>query len=208
MDKVMEKEIWRDVVGFEGLYQISNLGRIKSLPRLTNFGNRKKHIKEMFLSVAKGKRGYLVVVLTKQGRHYTRPIHRMIAEAFIPNPENYPYIDHIDTNKHNNAIFNLRWCTAKGNSNNPLTKKLLSRKTKEQWDAGVFNDRNNIHYRKVGQYTKTGELVKVWDSIVLASETLKIDSSSISAVCKGTNPKRHTVGGFVWKHIGGHYVIK
>lgn len=201
----MENEIWKDIKEYEGLYQVSNLGRVRALPIERNFGNRKRKYPIRFLSPAVSKRGYMVVALSKNNKSYTCPIHRLVAQAFIPNPKNYPCIDHIDTNRLNNSIDNLRWCTYKGNSSNPLTKIHQREATLELWKRGVFRNRENIHYRKVGQYTKNGELIKIWDSIIEASLALGIERSSISCVCLGTNPKRHTVGGFIWKHIGGHY---
>lgn len=200
-----EKEIWEDVVGWEGVYQVSNLGRVRALPIETKFGNRTKKYPLRYLKSHISKRGYLVVALSKKHKSYTKNIHRLVAEAFIPNPNKYPCIDHIDTNPLNNSLDNLRWCTYKGNSANPLTRKHQSEATLKLWEEGVFADRDNIHYRKVGQYTKSGELIKIWDSIVEASFSLGIDSSSITCVCNGRNPKRHTAGGFIWKHIGGHY---
>ena len=74
------------------------------------------------------------------------------------------------------------------------------------WKEGAFDNRNNTHYRKVAQYTKDGEYIKTWDSIKEVEDALGIDASSISAVCLGTNPHRKTSGGFIWKHVGGHYI--
>lgn len=199
------EEIWKDIKGYEGLYQVSNLGRVKSLERKTRFDNQTKIIQTSFLSNRIGKRGYVVVSLFKNNKGKTIPIHRLIADAFIPNPENKPCIDHINTIRTDNRIENLHWVTSKENSNNPLTLAKNKSNCERMWLNGAFDNRNNIHYRKVGQYTKSGELVKIWDSIIEASTMLNIDSSSISAVCRGTNPKRHTAGGFIWQHIGKHY---
>ena len=208
MNKFMEKEIWKDIVGYEGLYQVSNFGRVKGLPITTCFSSRIKKHKERILTPSIGKRGYYVVVLSKKGKAKTFMLHRIIAKAFIPNEENLPQIDHIDTNKLNNSINNLRWCTAKGNCSNPLTRKHISDATKRNWINGCFLNRNNLHYIKVAQYTKDGNFVKIWNSIIEASNELKIDSSSISAVCRGTNKHRLTAGGYVWKHVGKYYLNK
>ena len=117
-------EIWKDVQGYEGLYQVSNLGRVKSLGR-----NVKKPLlksgycwqEERILKPHKTKYGYLNVRLCKDSRTKDFQIHRLVAIAFIPNPENKPQIDHINADKTNNTVNNLRWVTCKENINNPLT---------------------------------------------------------------------------------------
>lgn len=202
------EEVWKDIEGYEGFYQISNLGRVKGLPIVTRFGERIKKHKERFLQPVVSKRGYYVVGLSKNGKSKTYTLHRLLAKAFIPNPENKRAIDHIDTNRLNNSIENLRWCTDKENCNNILTLEKNRSNCKRLWEHGVYDNRNNTHYRKVAQYSKQGEYMKTWDSILEAAKELNIDSSSISAVCRGTNPKRHTAGGFVWKHVDGHYIKK
>lgn len=198
-------EIWKDIKGWEGLYQVSNLGRVRALPIVTRFGNRIKKYPLRYLTPKVSKRGYMIVGLSKKHKTYTKNIHRLIAEAFIPNPNNYPCIDHIDTNPLNNSMDNLRWCTYKGNSSNPLTKKHQSEATRLKWRNGCFDARNNQHYQKVAQLSKNNEVIKVWDSIIEASAELGIDGSSITCVCKKRNPKRHTAGGYKWEYIGEYY---
>lgn len=197
-----EQEIWKPIEGWEGLYEISNLGRVRGVEKVTPFGSRTKTYHMRLLTPCVGKRGYYVVALNHNNKAKTYTLHRLIAKAFIPNPENKPCIDHIDGNKLNNKIDNLRWCTYKENSNNPITRKKMSTSTKKNWNIGLFENRNNITYRKVGQYTKNGILLMVYNSIKEASEQTNINASSITCVCTGRNPKRHTAGGFIWKHIG------
>lgn len=96
-------EEWRDVVGYEGLYQVSNFGRIKSLPKYY-FGER-------MLSPTDNGSGYLIVSLTKNEKRKNHYIHRIVAEAFIPNKENKPTVNHKDRDKQNNIISNLEWAT-------------------------------------------------------------------------------------------------
>lgn len=110
----MEHEIWRDVVGYEGKYQVSNIGNARSL----NF-MRTGRMQNLSSSIKRD--GYAHVTLTKDGKHKTYLLHRLIAEAFIPNPENKPCIDHINTIRNDNRVENLRWCTYSENIRNPIS---------------------------------------------------------------------------------------
>ena len=118
-------EEWRDIDGFIGLYQISNLGRVKSLARETPFTNRwgqriTRTRKEFIMRTKIQYNGYVCVTFRKNSKPHTISVHRLVAMAFIPNPENKPQIDHIDGNKQNNIASNLRWVTAAENAANPL----------------------------------------------------------------------------------------
>lgn len=161
-------EEWKDIKGYESLYQVSNLGRIKSL----NYNHTKK---EKIMSLENNKSGYLRVALhlRKKQRHYL--VHRLVAEAFIPNPNNYACINHKDENKQNNNIDNLEWCTHK--YNNCYGSKLLKSK------------------KPINQYDKNGNFLKSWSCSKEASNYLKIDSSTITKCCRG---KKKTCGGYCW----------
>ena len=106
------QEVWKDIPGYEGLYQVSSLGRVKSLERDTK-RLRPQHIRERMLKPRNG--GYLQVYLADAGKREAVYIHRLVAQAFIPNPDNKPIANHKDGNKHNNSVENLEWCTHQEN---------------------------------------------------------------------------------------------
>ena len=118
-------EIWKDIKNFEGLYQVSNLGRVKSLPRTIN----KRKCKEIIKTATLSNKGYYRLSLCKNGTTKYYAIHRLVAEAFVPNPNNFPIVNHKDTNRTNNNANNLEWCTYKYNSNygNVRAKRLISK---------------------------------------------------------------------------------
>lgn len=100
----MEKEIWKPVVGYEGLYEVSNIGRVKGI-------NTYSHKEPIILSQCKRKDGYLSVRLSKNNISKSKTVHRLVAMAFIPNPDNLEMVNHKDENKANNKVDNLEWCT-------------------------------------------------------------------------------------------------
>jgi len=110
------QEIWKDIKDFENMYQVSNLGRVKSLPRIIMRKDGKKQtIKGQFLKGSKDTKGYIQVELKKDGKRNIKVIHRLVALAFIPNVENKEQVNHIDGNKENNCTSNLEWCTCQEN---------------------------------------------------------------------------------------------
>ena len=114
------KEIWEPIKGYEGLYEVSSLGRVKSLKRKVENNGGLQMRRETILR-ASGKT-HLGVTLCKNGKTKRLSVHRLVAEAFVPNPEGKPVVDHIDTNPKNNSVDNLRWVTTQENCMNPLTR--------------------------------------------------------------------------------------
>jgi hypothetical protein len=168
--EVASMEVWRDVPGYEGLYQVSNLGRIK---RLFCNGN------ENFLQGKHDKDGYITVILSrKQTKKYCR-LHRLIAKAFIPNPGGKAEVNHKDRNKRNNEVSNLEWVTPAENTRHCI-------------DTG-----RPTHKRAILQYTKDMELIAVWDSLKEAAKQLNIGDSNICSCCAG---RLKTSGGYIWRY--------
>lgn len=126
MNDLVLKEVWRDIDGFEGLYQVSNLGRVKSLKRAY-------HPTESIISQKihlVGNYKMVIVNLWKDGKNHVHRVHRLVANAFIENPNNYGYVNHIDSNSTNNDISNLEWCTAKQNADHGMRFGRVSERVK------------------------------------------------------------------------------
>ena len=181
----MMNEIWKDINGYEGLYQISNFGNVKSLSN--NFSRKEKILKP------KQRKGYLYVSLCKNGKRKYYLVHRLVAEHFIPNPDNKPYIDHINGYKSDNRVCNLRWCTQKENMNNPLT---IDKICKNAHLKNKFSAEHPLS-KPILQFSKDGELIKKWNSITDIKRELRINIGNICQCCKG---KRNIAGGYIWRY--------
>lgn len=180
------KEIWKDIPGYEGYYQASNLGRVKSLERISIRNNGKSenavyHTKERLKEIQKQKKGYSQVVLYKDGTPKTIRLNTLIARMFVPNPENKPFVNHIDGNKDNNRADNLEWVTAKENIAHAYRTGLL------------------VHYTKaVLQIDDSGAVVKEYRSIKEAAESVCGSKGNICMACKGNGKNR--AYGYYWKY--------
>lgn len=180
----MEQEIWKDVIDYEGLYQVSNLGRVKSLDMKLTYkrhnGNTFRTRKGKILSTAKMRNGYLRVEMSKNANHKLNLVHRLVAQAFIPNPNNYEQVNHKDGNKENNNVSNLEWCSCEDNM-------------KHAWENKLYKG------RKVAQY-KDGKLIAIYDNVVKATRTLgyKNVGQNIGKVALG---KRKSAYGYQWKYL-------
>lgn len=203
----MNIEVWKslDFMGYPD-YEVSNFGRVKSL-------NYKGSGKEGILKQSKIRSGYLKVTLCKNKKHKDFTAHRIVALAFIPNPENLPCVNHKDENKENNHVDNLEFCTHEYNlkygtrlekisekrkgfrfTEEAIQKMSNSHKGKKQ-SLEVINKIKEKNSKAVLQYTKEGVFIREWVSTITASKQLKIHH--ISECCNG---KRKTCGGFVWRY--------
>ena len=169
-------EIWKEIQGFKPIYQISNLGRVRSLERKTNDNGGLFHRKERILNQHKDKNGYHFVYLYPiEGKKKTIAVHRLVAMAFIPNPDNKPEIDHIDGNKSLNIPNNLRWVTHQENCANPNTSK------KQKVYIGDIAK----HKKSICAYTLDGKLVGIWPTITMAAIETQTCRHSISYAANG-----------------------
>ena len=182
-------EEWRDVKGYEGRYEVSSFGNIKSLI------SGGKIMKPNFVG-----RGYATVELFNGHKGQRILIHRIVAKAFIPNPNNHPIINHIDENKTNNCMDNLEWCTYSHNSRHGTMQQRRMAGT----DYGtalrkeIAIKNGKMACKPIVQIGKN--FITEWDSAKQASSTLKINASHIAETCKG---KRSSAGGFDWKYKRG-----
>lgn len=179
------KEIWKDIAGYEGLYQVSNLGRVKRLQTRSADKNGNPHYSpEIVLKPwDKHKGGYYLIGISMNNRREAKLIHRLVAEAFIPNPENKPQVNHIDGDKRNNKVDNLEWVTNAENQRHKID--VLGKKTPAE----------SYHTRTV----KCVELDRVFRSVSDASKFAGVPYPNITAVCRGYK-SCHTAGGYHWEY--------
>lgn len=177
----MENIVWKPVVGYEGLYEVSNTGLVKSLncynykePRLMKLGKRRD--------------GYLSVGLSKNNRTKTKTVHRLVAEAFIPNPNNLEMVNHKDENRTNNNVENLEWCSRAYNQLyslqlHPERNKKFAENFKglSPWTQKGVAHKNT---KKVAIIDNDDNIIKVFENASVAGKELGISSGNITQVCK------------------------
>ena len=174
-------EVWKDIPNYEGIYQVSNLGNVKNV------------IKNKILKFGYSHNGYRIVCL--KGKMFR--VHRLVAETFLNNIDNLPYVNHKDENKENNNVENLEWCTASynlnyGDRNNKVAKKVSI------WRKKKGSDYSPRERRKVAQYTLENNFIKEYKSINEAGRETKSSIGTIYKCCIGTSK---SCNGYKWKFV-------
>ena len=183
IDKNLKNEEWRDYA-YDGkiYYQVSNYGRARSLTRYRIlFNGVRAVIKGRLLKANVNKKGYYSYGFSYDGKYVAKRINRLVAELFIPNPDNLPEVNHIDENTDNNRIDNLEWCTHKYNMNYGTRINRVIEKTS----------------KSIEQYDLNGNFIKEWDSLAKASRELNISRGTLCSCIKG---QVKSCGGYQWKY--------
>lgn len=186
-----EEEIWKDVIGYEGLYQISTLGNVKALKKIRNVGPGCKSIRvypEKIMRPSISRDGYSLIGFRKDGLCTTYLVHRLIALHFIPNPENKPQVNHINGVKTDNTVVNLEWVTVSENGLHSY-KNGLQKPQK---------GKDHVNSKPLRQLTLEGELVRTWESCRQVERTLGYPNTHINACCNG---KIKHSRGYKWEFI-------
>ena len=179
-------EEWRDIPGYEGFYQVSNLGRVRSVPRnVETKDGRIFHYKEKILSSSSVRGGYQGLMLCKNGVNKSIMVHRLVAQVFLVNPANLPEVNHKDRNVKNNRADNLEWCSRLYNS---------------RYDGAVAR-RSELYKKPVQQLSLDNVVINEYSSVKEASQQTGICRTSITKAATGVISK---AGGFKWQHLDKH----
>lgn len=195
------REIWKDTPGYEGLYMVSNFGNVKSLRRIVRAntcGARK--IPEKMLTLCKSASGYYLVVLCKNGKRKSCNVHRLVAQAFIPNPYNLREVNHKNEDKEDNIVSNLEWCDRKYNANygTGVERQKVSRmKNPNDKIARAIAGLKNS--KRVAQVSVDGDILAVFDSMKQASVSVGVHLCTVSRHCLGKIT--HSTLNFTFKYI-------
>lgn len=174
-------EIWRDVVGYEDTHQVSNLGRVRVKERIIDTSTGKRKYKSKLLRIQTSIGGYKFVILVVKNNRKTAYIHRLVAEAFIFNPDNLPCVNHIDEDKSNNIVDNLEWCTVAYNNTYGTRLERVS-KTRS---------------KPIIQLSLEGDLIREWDSTKEAAKFIGCCRENINTCLRGVTK---TAYGYKWKY--------
>jgi len=196
----MENEIWKPVVGFEGFYEVSNTGEVRSVDRVIKRGGKNTFLKGKKIAIYVMPNGYHAVALYAEKGRSNKYIHKIVAEAFLENPNNYPYVDHIDTDKENNNVDNLRWCSPSQNSNNPLTKKHLKESQTDEVRKRILATRRKnggkTAEKTVYQFSKEGVPLNTFIGTRAAGLAVGVSSCNIIQACNDGCAS----GGYLWSY--------
>lgn len=173
----MREEEYKDVIGYEGKYQVSNLGNVKSL-------NYNRTGKERILKAGKSGRGYLYVILFKGGKGKPYTVHRLVAEAFIPNPQGLPEVNHISEDKEDNRVSNLEWCSHIDNCSYGTRNRRIAEKNS----------------KPIYGINKVSGLITEFKSTMEAERITGINHGNIVSCLKG---RLKTAGNFYWMYAEG-----
>lgn len=191
MVDIVEGEVWRDILGFEGYYMISNIGRVKSVKRYYSNSKRTSIVQEKIRKLTND-RGYLKVNLYINGEETKRFVHRLVAEAFIPNPNNHPDVNHLFGVKNDNRVSKLEWATEKENMDH------AKRELGHDFSSGIrHKGKTHIQSKKVKQIDpNTNKTIKIWDCV---SDVRRSGIAGSVSMC--ANGKLNTSGGYKWEYI-------
>lgn len=181
-------EEWKDIIGYEGRYQVSDLGNVKSL----NYS--RKGVAQLLKPILKST-GYYVVTLNVNGRQKQFHVHRLVADAFVNKKYGCSVVDHINTIKTDNRAENLRWGTISDNVNNPISADRRTKSIRKllKGKYGVAS----LKHRACVQKDLDGNIVKIWSCMYDAVRALGVDSGGLTRVCQG---KQHTAKGYKWEY--------
>ena len=183
-------EVWKPIKGYEGIYEVSSYGRVRSLEHSISLRNQHgEYVRKLSERIIKQKRnrkdGYFNVTLCKRAEHSTAYVHRLVAQAFIPNPDNLPQVNHKDEDKTNNRVDNLEWCSAQYNTN-----------------YGTGHERMTEPRRvKVAMVDEQGNIIRKFESIKEASEQTGEARLTIIRQCKRESTLGHVLKYYRWKFI-------
>ena len=184
------EEVWKDIKGYEGLYQISNLGKVRKLRFINNICNKEKIF---LITPQKINSGYLKVSLYKNSNFENKLVHRLVAETFIDNPNHYLEVNHKDGNKYNNNADNLEWCNRKQNMQHAVKTKLYKAPNEGRYGEKSYKA---IKVKMIDK--NTNEVLKIFGSIIDAAHYIGINKSChIVSCCKG---KLKTAYGYKWQY--------
>lgn len=201
------EEVWKPIIGYEGLYEVSSKGRVRSLPF--------KHSRCKILKLVPKKKGYLFLTLSKNGVQKPHSVHRLVAMAFIPNPENKPTVNHKNEIRTDNRVENLEWATyyeqnhygthlqkvkrsLKRTYNTPQIKEMLSLRQKKNKSGAACG-------KRIVQLDKSFNFINVWKSVTQAADTLGICRSGISMCLTGRISSSH---GYRWMYFKDYELWK